>query len=396
MATYTGVGYSTKRFSVDAAKEATTQALKSANIESCDFVILFSTVGYNQEEIINTVNEISGTKHLIGCSGVGVISFSFFDETNTSLVVMVIKSDEIVFNVEKISNLKEDSYSAGYNLANRVQQHITDQTSSLWLFIDNLSINYEKFSNGFEGNLKSDKFIPIFGGLAADNWEFKRTYQYYNNEILTDSVVCAVLNGKLDIISEITHGCIPIGKERVITKSVDNRIYEIDNMRVTEVLKEYIPEEDIENWHKLGIRCLCIGLKAPDELKEKFDNYVIRAMPVVDFQEGYAKVPTEIKEGTKVWMISRNPDNLLPNAEYMANNIKERLNGRTPKFVLQIDCAGRGKVLRNNEKIVLQEKLQSFLDKEVPWIGLYCTGEIGPVGQKNYFHNFTVIVSAFC
>lgn len=396
MATYCGVGYSSKRFSEQAAEEATSAALKSADIDCCDFVIIFSTIGYEQEEIIKTVNELTCAKHLIGCTGVGVISSNFIDESNTSLVVMVIKSDEIDFKVEKISNLKEDSFKAGFELANRIQPYISDKTSSLWLFIDNLSINYDKFSNAFQKNLKSNKFIPIFGGLAADNWQFKRTYQYYNNEVLTDSVVCAVLNGDLDIISEITHGCIPIGKERVVTKSENNKIFEIDNMKVTDVLKEYIPEEDVGNWHKLGIRCLCIGLKAPNELKEKFDEYIIRAMPVVDFKEGSAKLPTEIEEGTKIWMISRSPEKLLPNAEFMANNLKEKLKGRKPKFVLQIDCAGRGKVLRTDEKMLLQKKLQSIVDYEVPWIGLYCTGEIGPVGNTNYFHNFTVILSAYC
>ncbi|KNY29575.1 FIST signal transduction protein [Pseudobacteroides cellulosolvens] len=396
MATYTGVGYSSKRFGLEAAKEAAYEALKSANIESCDFVILFSTVGYDQKEILNTVNEITGTKCLIGCSGVGVISYDFINDSNNSLVVMVIKSDEIDFNVEKISNLKEDCAVAGSNLADKIQKYINDKTSSIWLFIDNLSINYERFSNAFESKLKSDKFIPIFGGLSADNWQFKRTYQYYNNEVLTDSVVCAVMNGDLNVFSEITHGCIPIGNEREITKSENNKIYEIDNMKVTEVLKEYIPEEDIENWHKLGVRCLCIGLKAPSELCENFDEYIIRAMPVVDFNEGSAKIATELKEGTKIWMISRNPEKLLPYAELMANNLRTKLNGKKPKFVLQIDCAGRGKVLRAEEKINLQKKLQSFVDEKIPWIGLYCTGEIGPVGMKNYYHNFTVIVAAFC
>jgi len=396
MATFIGVGNSTKRFGIDAATEATKMALKSADIDSCDYAILFSTVGYNQEEIVKTVNEISGAKSLIGCSGVGVISYNFINETNSSLVVMLIKSDEISFNITKISNLKEDSYKAGVNLAEKIQPYIGNDTSSIWIFIDNLSINYDKFSNGFEKQIKSEKFIPIYGGLAADNWQFKNTYQYYNNEVLSDSVVCAVINGKLDIITEITHGCIPIGTEREITKSINNIVYEIDNHKVTDVLKEYIPEEDIENWHKLGIRCLCIGLKAPNELKESFDDFIVRAMPVVNFQDGSARISTELKEGTKIWMISRNPEKLIPNAELMAENIKKRLEGRKPKFVLQIDCAGRGKVLRADEKKILQSKLQSFIDEEIPWIGLYCTGEIGPIRGKNYFHNFTVIVSAFC
>ncbi|MBN2739178.1 MAG: FIST C-terminal domain-containing protein [Spirochaetales bacterium] len=395
MATIIGMGHSQKRFTNEAAREAMEMALKSANIDNCDYVILFSTVGYDQELMIKTVLDISGASQLVGCSGVGVISFDFINESNTSLVVMAIKSDELDFKVEKVSNLKADSYAAGVNIAAKVQKHISDKTSSLWLFPDNLSVNYARFAQGLEENLKVDHFIPFFGGLAADNWQFKQTFQYCNNEVLSDSVVCAVINGDLNVASEITHGCIPIGKEREITKSEGNFIYEIDNQRVTDVLKEYIPEEDIENWHKLGIRCLCLGLKAPEELQKQFDNYIVRAMPKVDHIEGSARVPTEIPEGTKVWMISRNPEKLMPNAKMMAESLRTKLNGRKPKFVLQIDCAGRGKVLRSEEKMIMQKTLQGFVDEQIPWIGLYCAGEIGPVSDKNYYHNFTVIIAVF-
>jgi hypothetical protein len=220
-------------------------------------------------------------------------------------------------------------------------------------------------------------------------------FQFYNNEVLTDSVVCLVITGYLSVASSITHGCIPICTEREVTKSQGNTILEIDNRKVTDVLQEYIPEEDIANWHKLGIRCLCLGLKAPGTLKNVYDDYIIRAMPVVDFATGSGRVSTELKPGTKIHMISRNPEKLLPNAELMAQDISRQLNGAQPKFVLQIDCAGRSKVLRTEEKIIIQKKLQSFVKAEVPWTGLYCYGEMGPVAGKNYFHNFTVIIAAF-
>jgi small ligand-binding sensory domain FIST len=30
----------------------------------------------------------------------------------------------------------------------------------------------------------------------------------------------------------------------------------------------------------------------------------------------------------------------------------------------------------------------------VPWIGLYTYGEIGPIGGRDYFHNYTAVVLA--
>ena len=40
------------------------------------------------------------------------------------------------------------------------------------------------------------------------------------------------------------------------------------------------------------------------------------------------------------------------------------------------------------------ERLQSRVGKDVPWIGLYAYGEIGPLGGTNHLHNFTSVVAA--
>jgi hypothetical protein len=395
MATQSGSGYSSKRDAQEAAKEAIQMAMDCAGIKKCDLVMLFSTVGYNQQSLVATVRSMTKGAHLIGCTGEGVISFDFINESNTAVAAMVIKSDELEFGVGKVTGVKGNCENAGKELAGKIKNHLSEKTMCIWLFPDHLSTNYDAFSRSFDKGLPADRHIPIFGGMAADNWQFKQTFQYCDDEALSDGAVCVVMNGRLSIASEITNGCIPIGLEREITKSEGNIVFEIDNRKVTDVLQEYIPEEDVANWHKLGIRCLCIGLKAPRSLKGVYDEYVIRAMPIVDFKTGTGRISTELKAGTKINMISRNPEKLAPNAENMARNLGHLLNGAKPKFVLQIDCAGRGKVLRVEEKMAIQKKLQSFVAAEVPWLGLYCYGEMGPVAGKNYFHNFTVILAAF-
>jgi len=395
MATKCGSGFSFKRNPEEAAKEAYDTAMQAAGADKCDIVILFSTIGYQHETLVATISSISNGAKLVGCTGEGVISYDFINESPFSLSVMIIQSDELTFDVTRVTNVKAGCEAAGKKLGENIKPFITDKTMSIWIFPDHLSMNYDAFLTSFEKSITAKHHIPIFGGGSADNWQFKNMYQFIDNEVLSDSVVCLVMTGALSVVSDITHGCIPIGIEREVTKSEGNTIYEIDNRKVTEVLQEYVPEEDVANWHKLGIRCLCLGLKAPDSLQKVFDDYIVRAMPIVDFSTGSGRVSTELKPGTKIHMISRNPEKLLPNAELMAENISKQLHGAPPKFVLQIDCAGRGKVLRTDEKMAIQKKLQSFTKSNVPWIGLYCYGEMGPVAGKNYFHNFTVIIAAF-
>jgi small ligand-binding sensory domain FIST len=74
----------------------------------------------------------------------------------------------------------------------------------------------------------------------------------------------------------------------------------------------------------------------------------------------------------------------------MAERTKLKLENRKPIAVLHFDCAARGKLCFGNEA---KEKgidvLKDVIGKDIPWLGLYSYGEIGPIAGKNYFHNFT-------
>ena len=391
-----GSGFSSRRIPEEAAQEALEQAYQAAGTDSCDIVILFTAVGYDQQKLVQHLRKSTSGAMLVGCSGEGVISYDAINETPFALSLMIMKSGELTFSVERITGVKANCAEAGRLLGESVHSKLRDDTMSIWLFPDHLSMNYDAFLSSFESGLAPDRHIPVFGGGAADNWQFKKTYQICNDEVLSDSVVCMVMSGPMTVVSDISHGCSPIGQEREVTKSEGNIVYEIDNRKVTDVLQEYIPEEDVANWHKLGVRCLCVGLKAPESLKKVYDDFIVRAMPVVDFETGSGRVSTELKPGTKIHMISRNPEKLIPYSKKMAENITGELKGRTPVFVLQIDCAGRSKVLRAIEKEEIQENLHTITPQRVPWIGMYCYGELGPVAGRNYFHNFTIILAVFC
>jgi hypothetical protein len=51
-------------------------------------------------------------------------------------------------------------------------------------------------------------------------------------------------------------------------------------------------------------------------------------------------------------------------------------------------------VFREQEKKELIGSLQEQMGIDVPWIGFYTYGEIGPISGYNCFHNFTAVVIA--
>src|SRR3712207_3133525 len=95
MTTQAGVGTSRNHNPNVAGREAAEQALTNAAFEKPDFVFMFATVGYEQHALLRAVREATGGAPLCGCSGEGTISGDAADESNFSVVVMVISSDEL-------------------------------------------------------------------------------------------------------------------------------------------------------------------------------------------------------------------------------------------------------------------------------------------------------------
>lgn len=391
MGTQAGVGMSHHRNPRVAGREAAEQALGAAGVEEPDFVLMFASVGYDQRALLDAVREATGGAPLCGASGEGVIAGAEADESNFSVAVMAIRSDELRFSNTIATGLKADSEAAGRTIGKAVGKDLSADTLGLLLFADGLTFNFDRFVAGLEGELNLDHLLPVFGGTSADNWELKRTYQYCDDEITSDGVACALLSGQARLAWSVNHGCIPIGAERKVTRCDGNLIHEIDGKPVLEVLKEYLVGDEIDNWNQAVVN-LCLGFKAPAHMTEE-DEYLIRFMPARDDAAGSITISTEVSEGTSVWMTRRDYDKIATGVDRIAREIKQAIGGNRPKMVFQFDCAGRGKVvLRDHQKVQLLETLQQELPSGVPWMGLYTYGEIGPMGGQNCFHNYTAVV----
>jgi len=392
MTVQAGVGVSHHRNPRRAGQEAAEKALAVAGVSRPDFVFMFSTVGYPQPAVHAAVREATGGAPLTGCSGEGIIARAIADESNFSVAVMVIRSDELRLKNGLETGLKADPEDVGRRVGEAVQANGDADAALLFVLGDGLTINFDRFYQGFQKTRAGRPRLPLFGGVSADNWAFKQTYQYGDGKVVSDGVAWALLSGSARIHSGVNHGCVPIGGKRRVTRAEGNIIYKIDDRPALDVLKEYLLPEEIDNWGKAVIN-LCLGFRTPAHI-EGYDEFMIRFIPAKDDTCGSITIQTEVTEGSEIWMTRRDPDKMAHGLSGLGRSIRADLAGQTPKLVFQFDCCGRGKViLPEPSKLQLLEDLQRQIGLGVPWIGFYTLGEIGPVGSYDCFHNYTAVLA---
>jgi hypothetical protein len=117
MATKAGVGMSRHHNPSVAGREAAEQALKEAGVQRPDFVFMFGSIGYDQRSLVRAVRETTGGAPLSGCSAEGTINGEDADESNFSVVVTAISSEDLQWHNGIATGLVDDSRAVGQRVA---------------------------------------------------------------------------------------------------------------------------------------------------------------------------------------------------------------------------------------------------------------------------------------
>jgi small ligand-binding sensory domain FIST len=114
-----------------------------------------------------------------------------------------------------------------------------------------------------------------------------------------------------------------------------------------------------------------------------------------DDREGSVTIQSDVKDGAELWIMRRDKELIREGLQAISRRINEQMGDRKPMFMLHFECMGRGKVIfRDQEKSELLNTLQEEIGADLPWIGFYGYGEIGPVSGYNCMHNFTAVLVA--
>ena len=181
MATKAGVGMSRHHNPSVAGRGAAEQALGKAGVAKPDFVFVFASIGYDQHSLLRAVRDATGGAPLTGCSAEGTINGDEADESGFSVVVTAISSDELHWSNGIATGLEDDPRAVGQRVAQNLLPHLSADTIGLFVFPDGISVtvnsfftaNFDDFFAGLEGNLPSERFLPLWGGGAGNDFNLR-------------------------------------------------------------------------------------------------------------------------------------------------------------------------------------------------------------------------------
>jgi hypothetical protein len=391
MGTRAGVGRSLNYDSEVAGREATELARRELGATP-SVAIVFATAGHDQEALMTGITGCLGNVPITGCSAEGVITAHGSDECSHAVAVMLIASEELSFTTHTIPGFGVSSADVGRQLAERVAGKASEQ-SLLLLFPDGIRGNCRELIASLEENLDTTPLIA--GGTAGDMLHFDRTFQYHDGAVHSDSLSAVLITGAFDVEIAVSHGFDVVGEELTVSRAEGCLVHEIDGRSAWSIFSSYLPG-DAETIDAAHIAHLSLAERVDaEDADDAFGEFVVRVpMRREKEEEDALYFAAGLTTGTRVQLALRNPQKVTEHAVDVAKKLNQR-RASAPLFVIQLDCAGRGRLLFDDQASnQMVHPIREVLGEDVPWVGLHTYGEIAPVGRRTYFHNHTGVLCA--
>ena len=167
-----GVGLSKNADSYQAGYEAAKLARDRAGGAAPDFMIAFSSVSFNQNDVVRGIRDVGGAALFIGCSDAGEITND--GSAEKSVAVMAIRSDTIAFHTGLGRDIKKGVREAGAAVAREIKEKAGGALRAFIMLPDVLSGNGAEIVRGLLDVL--GPHFPVVGGAAGDDFLFEKTY----------------------------------------------------------------------------------------------------------------------------------------------------------------------------------------------------------------------------
>ncbi len=372
------VAISKEENSLQAGKDAAEEAVDLLG-SPADLFLVFASSFHDQEKVLQGVNRFAGKGVVVGCSSAGEIVSVEEKIYKGAVAVMAVHMEGVKVFTEKVDGVNKDSYSAGKKLAQKIAKK---KPSLLMLFSDGFTENGAALVKGVQD--VCGKEFPIIGGSAGDDFNFKKTYQYYRGKVFSGSVVGVAFQGDFSFGMSAKHGWEPVSLPMTVTKSEGPLIKEIDGKPAFSLYEEYFQQHSEEMAQ--GILAKTIYTYPLGMVTEK--GFLLREL-LMTSEKGEITLMADIPEGSKVRLMIGNRNNIISAAKTAA---KEAVRSMQPKAVIMFNCIGRSKILGLDREKEL-EAVREVVGKKTPIIGFYTYGEIGPFEKRDdhsVFHNETI------
>ena len=346
-----------------------------------NIVLLFVSPNFiAKAELIDQLLQRYPEVKLLGCSTAGEISGIMVSDNTVSLTA--IKFEHVQNRLETVEVEKRDeSFNAGVSMAKKLK---SQDLKHILLFSDGLNVNGADLVSGLRSVLPK---TGITGGLAGDGFDFNQTFVVANSLISDGIVVGLGLYGDhLKVGYSSKSGWEGFGIERLVTKSENNILYELDGLPALHIYKSFLGDK---------LKDLSVAaLRFPLSIRvNETEEPVVRTVVNLDEEHQSLTFTDRIPKGALVRLMNANVDKLIDGAKCSAIEASKAVN-KNGELAILVSCAGRRKMLKQ----LVEEEVDVVRDiiGDKPKItGIYSYGEIGPFRELEpcQFHNQTMTIT---
>lgn len=348
--------------------------IKNHEIKNHENTLLQIFTSSNEQETIQNfldiVKKYLPSIKIIGCTTAGEILDGKSLENSTIFSFSIFEKTTVKTSILSTPN---NCHNLGKDIMKPFSKEDLQNSNILISFASGLKINADEYLKGINS---IDKNITISGGLAADKYQFKKTYVFNENEIYEDGAIAALLvNKDLKVFTNYNYNWKAIGKSHIVKKASKNRIYEVDDMSAVDFYKYYLGE----NLYK---RLPRIGIEFPIIIQNK--SIDIARVVLSTHDDGSITVGGNIEEGSEIKIGFGNTQSILEETINDVNN----LNEKEIESLFIYSCGARKELL---EKYVDYE-LQPYSKILGTHSGFFTYGEFYRLDSGNELLNQTMTI----
>ena len=339
---------------------------------SPDLAVLFTSASHRDsvEEVADTIHQVLAPKFLVGATAVSVIGGPLEIEERPAISLWA--AAQCPAQAVRLEAVRGPDGWA-------VNGMPVDSKGTLLVLPD-------PFTFPSEALLSSGPALTVVGGLASAAGRPGGNRLVLGREVFHDGAVAVLLDPGVKVRTVVSQGCRPIGQPFTVTQSDGNIVAEMGGRPAVDRLRETLLALD-ENDRALVSKGLHIGIVI-DEHKSEFDrgDFLIRGLVGADEESGALAVGDAVGVGTTVQFQVRD-------AATADEDLRELMADATASSALVFTCNGRGTHLfdgPDHDASVVHEALE-----RAPVAGMFCAGELGPIGGHNFLHGFTASVVLF-
>jgi small ligand-binding sensory domain FIST len=326
------------------------------------------------DEIVRTINATLRPVSMLGCAAVSVVGGEREVEQGPAISLWAGRTGAVTPFHLSVSESPDGLAFTGW------PDVIPDDASALLLIPDPFSFPTDDLLRRLEVDRPG---LPVVGGMASAARMPGGNRMVIDDRVVTSGAVGAFLGPQVQVATVVSQGCRPVGSPFVVTRAEHNIVYELGGRSAVERLQEVaaaLPDNDRE----LLADLVQIG-RVIDENKLDFGpgDFLVRTVVGADPNSGALRVGDIVEVGSTAQFQVRD-------ATSADQDLRRMVAGRHAEGALVFTCNGRGTNLfpePHHDAMVVSESLGG-----APTAGMFCAGELGPIGGHNFMHGFTASV----